>query len=340
MAGLLNGALAGLGKGMSESGQFLMRITADEQKEARLQQYEMAREQRQNQRQDVIRAEDRSWQQEDYQTQRGDAVEDRDFNADMTRWQVNTTQAGANARSAAQIGSADRRAGMGLLQQGRDAEGNPVWFNPMSGDQYNAPPGVTLADDGKLTDTEKAQLEQWGDQRKAIIEQNMGEPDPETNPAAARQLLELDSKMNRILNPGGGGGLLNGVLNDLEQNGQLPQSGSDSPSSPQQSQSAPPPRPGVSSVDELETRVRGQRADEQAVQSSQRQNQQIEQTINQIRGISNRMGIGPGMSSADRQRMASEARQMADQLIKENNLDDRQIQRLEGAVQNIVQYGG
>ncbi|MBF57749.1 MAG: hypothetical protein CME80_08525 [Halomonas sp.] len=53
MAGLLAGAMMGLGEGINQSGNFLLRAKADEIKEARLQKYEMAREQRQNQRQDV-----------------------------------------------------------------------------------------------------------------------------------------------------------------------------------------------------------------------------------------------------------------------------------------------
>ncbi|TDV89189.1 hypothetical protein BDK62_1249 [Halomonas alkaliantarctica] len=53
MAGLLNGAMAGLGKGLSESGDFLMRAKADEVKESWLQKFELAKEQRKNQREDA-----------------------------------------------------------------------------------------------------------------------------------------------------------------------------------------------------------------------------------------------------------------------------------------------
>ncbi|WP_445012162.1 hypothetical protein [Vreelandella stevensii] len=142
MAGLLNGAMAGLGQGMAETGQFLMRVTADEQKEKRLRQYEMEREQRQAQRQDAIRAEDRQWQQEDYDRARVDAVSDRDFAADLTRWQVQTTEGGANSRSAAQIAAADRRVGAGLIERGMTAQGNSLWFNPVTGEQMQGPEGI------------------------------------------------------------------------------------------------------------------------------------------------------------------------------------------------------
>jgi hypothetical protein len=93
--GLLTGAMAGLGAGLTDTGNFLMRVTADEEKEKRLRKFEMAREQRQNERKDMIRAEDRQWQREDYdmqrehsledyEMQRGHAVEDRDFQASFT----------------------------------------------------------------------------------------------------------------------------------------------------------------------------------------------------------------------------------------------------------------
>lgn len=73
MSGLLSAAMVGLGDGMAQSGQFLMRVRADEEKEKRLRKYEMEREKRQQEfqtgllgkkwdREDVTRAEDRDWQ--------------------------------------------------------------------------------------------------------------------------------------------------------------------------------------------------------------------------------------------------------------------------------------
>lgn len=56
------GLLQGLGQGMAQAGDFMMKTKADELKTERLRKYQMEAEQRQNLRQDQIRAEDRSFQ--------------------------------------------------------------------------------------------------------------------------------------------------------------------------------------------------------------------------------------------------------------------------------------
>lgn len=334
MAGLLNGAMAGLGQGMAETGQFLMRVTADEQKEKRLRQYEMEREQRQAQRQDAIRAEDRQWQQEDYQTQRGHAVEDRDVGFQQQVGLLQMREAGADRRTGMQI-AASREQGRNDWQMLPTQDGRYIQFSP-SRNEYrdaNLPEGVSAGGNRDLTDREKLTINMLSDERKSIMENSMGQPSAEQ----AQRLGEIEQQLQSmgIGSPSSGGGLLERVLNEVG-GGQA----SPAPATQQQGSSAPPPRPGAASVDDIENRVRSQRSEAQAARSTQQQTQQVERTINQIRGLSSRMGIGPGMSNADRQRLADQVRQMADQLMQENNLDDRQLERLEGAIQNVVQYGG
>lgn len=199
MAGLLAGAMMGLGQGVNEAGNFLLRAKADEIKEARLQKYEMAREQRQNQRQDKIRGEDRSWQQEDYQMQRSDAVEDRDFNADMTRWQVNTTQNGANSRAAMQI-NASREQGRNDWQLVPDGKGGYGRYSPSRNEwgQANLPPG-TDPNGGNLTDSQKAQLNMLENQAKPLREK-MADGMPLT-PEEKTTLGRIESDAQTILTP-------------------------------------------------------------------------------------------------------------------------------------------
>ncbi len=161
--GLLTGAMAGLGAGLSQTGDFLMRVTADEEKEKRLRQYEMAREQRQNQRQDMIRSEDRQWQLEDYQTQRGDQVEDRDFQANFTLQRDDTQyerqmameryrQSQQNARSAAS------RRQQPAWQLMPDGNGGYIQYDPVTNQSRaaNLPEGVGATNE-------------WGDRDKALM---------------------------------------------------------------------------------------------------------------------------------------------------------------------------
>jgi hypothetical protein len=73
------GLLQGLGQGMASAGDFMMRTKADELKEQRLRQYRMEAEARQNERQDLIRGQDRANQLADTADERAqtkDVMED------------------------------------------------------------------------------------------------------------------------------------------------------------------------------------------------------------------------------------------------------------------------
>ncbi|MGS2743615.1 hypothetical protein ACU6TU_08460 [Halomonas sp. LS-001] len=176
--GLLTGAMAGLGAGLSQTGDFLMQVTAEEEKEKRLRQYEMAREKRQNQRQDMIRSEDREWQLEDYdkqrehsledyQMQRTDQVEDRDFQANFTLKRDDTQyerqmameryrQSQQNARSAASRAASRRQQPKWQLMP--DGNGGYIQYDPVTNQSRaaNLPEGVGATNE-------------WGDRDKALM---------------------------------------------------------------------------------------------------------------------------------------------------------------------------
>lgn len=243
MAGLLNGAMMGLGQGLSEAGNFLLRAKADEIKEARLQKYEREREQRQAQRQDVIRAEDRTWQLEDYQTQRSDTVEDRDMGYQRERDLLQMREAGANARSAAQVAAS--REQRPQWQMVPDGNGGYIQYDPV-GNTYrdaNLPEGVILASDGTLNDVEKAQLEEAQSVRDAIIERHMGDTsslDPRHPDMLA--LGKSEATISSILKGGSDGNLAERLTRQLgiDPNAEPQEQATPESATPR---SAPPPRP-------------------------------------------------------------------------------------------------
>lgn len=359
MAGLLNGALMGLGQGVSEAGNFLLRAKADEIKEARLQKYEREREQRQNQRQDAIRAEDRQWQQEDYQTQRSHAVEDRDVGYQHQVGLLQMREAGANQRAGMQINAANQRAQWGLLTQGMDAEGNPVMFNPISGEQYSAPPGVTLVSDGKLTPVQERRLDSIQSEKEALratFEDGMGGYRQPTK-QEAEYLQALQTEENEILRSQGGsagGGMPTPfeVLMAGEVGGDTGEpapgaSGGGNP--PPAGGSAPPPRPGqpapASSTQEspenfsgLINQAMADQRQQQANRQSAAEQRQIESQINTIRGLAARAGRGPGMSQADRDSLGRQAVEQAEALMQQGNLTAEQVQRLRSAAEDVVRF--
>tara|TARA_R100001039_G_scaffold37557_1_gene36447 strand:- start:5793 stop:6791 length:999 start_codon:yes stop_codon:yes gene_type:complete len=116
---------------------------------------------------------------------------------DLTLTQMR--EQGANSRTGAQIAAGDRRAQMGLLQQGMSAEGNPVWFNPVSGERYDAPEGVTLSSPD-LTGRQKAQLDMLENQAKPLREK-MAEGMPLT-PEEKTTLGQLEAQAQSLI--GGG----------------------------------------------------------------------------------------------------------------------------------------
>lgn len=262
MAGLLNGALMGLGQGVSDAGNFLLRAKADEVKEARLQKYELAREQRQNQRQDTIRAEDRQWQQEDYQTQRSHAVEDRDMGYQHQVGLLQMREAGANRRSAAQIAAS--REQRPQWQMVPDGNGGYIQYDPVTNSyrEANLPEGASF-NGGELTDRQKLTIETLADERKSIMETSMGQP----NDQQAARLGEIDSRIEQLLDGGatGGGDLATRLARQL---------GIDPSTVPQEQvapenappRSAPPPRPNTAEgyVDTRQEADTAQQADQQA----------------------------------------------------------------------------
>lgn len=282
MAGLLSGAMMGLGQGVSEAGNFLLRAKADEIKEARLQKYEQEREQRQNQRQDAIRSEDRQWQQEDYQTQRGDAVEDRDFNADMTRWQVNTTQAGANARSAAQIAAS--REQRPQWQMVPDGNGGYIQYDPVTNNyrEANLPEGVSFGG-SELTERERLTIETLADERKSIMESSMGQPSDQQ----AARLGEINAQMEQMLGGGsGGGGDLATRL--VQQLGIDPSAAPQEQAAPESAppRSAPPPRPSTA-----EGYVGARQEADSAQQADQEADDAVQELAAEARRIAGRITI-------------------------------------------------
>lgn len=348
MAGLLSGAMMGLGQGVSEAGNFLLRAKADEVKEARLQKYELAREQRQNLREDTIRSEDRANQLEDYERLRGHAVEDRDMGYQHATSLAEMSEAGANQRAIMQIAAANQRAQWELLTQGMDAEGNPVMFNPVSGEQYSAPPGVTLASDGKLNDIQKARLKEAQDIRKAINERHMGDTSslPANHPDLVK-LGEAEATINAILRSGSDGDLATRLSRQLGVDANDTSSTPFTVNAPQQGSA--PPRPGqpapASSTQEspenfsgLINQAMADQRQQQANRQSAAEQRQIESQINTIRGLAARAGRGPGMSQADRDSLGRQVVEQAEALMQQGNLTAEQVQRLRSAAENVVRF--
>lgn len=241
MAGLLSGAMMGLGQGMAETGQFLVRAKADEVKEARLQKYEREREQRQAQRQDAIRAEDRQWQLEDYERLRGHAVEDRDVGYQQQVGLLQMREAGANRRSAAQIAAS--REQRPQWQMVPDGNGGYIQYDPVTNNyrEANLPEGVSFGG-SELTEREKLTIETLADERTSIMESSMGQ----LSDQQAARLGEINAQMERLLGTSAGGGDLATRL--TEQLGIDPDAVPEEQAAPPESappRSAPPPRPNT-----------------------------------------------------------------------------------------------
>ncbi|WP_404466273.1 hypothetical protein LG331_08285 [Vreelandella aquamarina] len=282
MAGLLAGAMAGLGQGIAETGQFLMRVTADEQKEARLQKYEQEREQRQNQRQDALRSEDREWQLEDYQTQRGDAVEDREIGYQQQVGLLQMREAGADRRSAAQIAASSQQRPQ--WQMVPDGNGGYIQFDPVTNNyrEANLPEGVSFSG-GELTDRQKLTIETLADERKSIMESSMGQPSDQQ----AARLGEINAQMEQMLGGGssGGGDLATRLVQQL---------GIDSSAEPQEQpapesappRSAPPPRPSTA-----EGYVGARQQADTAAQSDREADDNVQSLAAEARRIAGRITI-------------------------------------------------
>lgn len=276
---------------------------------------------------------------------------------DLTLTQMR--EQGANSRSGAQIAAGDRRAQMGLLQQGMNAEGSPVWFNPVSGDRYDAPPGVTLADDGELTPVQGRRLDSIQSEKEALratFEDGVGGYRQPTN-QEAEYLQTLQEQENAILYSRGGSAGSGAptpfeVLMAGESGGDTGEpapgaSGGGNP--PPAGGSAPPPRPGqpapASSTQEppgnfsgLINQAMADQSQQQANRQSAAEQRQIESQINTIRGLAARAGRGPGMSQADRDSLGRQAVEQAEALMQQGNLTAEQVQRLRSAAENVVRF--
>lgn len=344
MAGLLAGAMQGLGQGMAIVGQSGL----EEKRAARLeemrQRYQVQAEQRQAQRQDQIRSEDRGWQLEDYDRQRGDAVEDRDISFEHATGLAQMHEAGADRRSGAQIEASNRQRPQ--WQMVPDGNGGYIQYDPISNDYRpaNLPEGVSFnADNGQLTDREKAQIDMLGEERKMIMEQSMGQP----NEQQAARLGEIESRLESMLGGGGGGSLAERLTRQLGIDPNTQQQGQ-----PAQADAPPgsaPPRPGQqppqASAQELPSNFGGLINQAMAGQEQQRaerqsttEQRQIERQINTIRGLASRAGQGPGMTQADRDALGRQAIEQAEALMQQGNLTSEQINRLRAAAENVVRY--
>lgn len=318
MAGLLAGAMAGLGQGMAETGQFLMRVTADEQKEARLRKYEAEREQRQNQRQDAIRSEDREWQLEDYQTQRGDAVEDRDVGYQQQVGLLQMREAGANRRSAAQIAASRQQRPQ--WQMVPDGNGGYIQYDPVTNNyrEANLPEGASFGG-GELTDRQKLTIETLADERKSIMESSMGQPSDQQ----AARLGEINAQMEQMLGgaSSGGGDLATRLVQQLgiDPNAE-PQEQAAPESAPPRS--APPPRPGTA-----EGYVGARQQADTAAQSDREADDNVQALAAEARRIAGRITIpdqfgggfqrGGLINSATRGGIDTEAEREAAQTVLE-----------------------
>ncbi|MBH8578801.1 hypothetical protein [Bisbaumannia pacifica] len=261
---------------------------------------------------------------------------------------------GANRRSAAQIAAQNRRTQMGLLQQGLDAEGNTTWVNPVTGEQFNSPPGFRPASSGELSDVDNARLETINTEIEAAREQLTDETGVRREPTREEvaYIQGLARQRDAIINRTGGAGLSSEptILEQLLEGGYGGDPG-DGPPSPggdapppgggQGGGGTPPPRPDApSSYDDLERQVAERRRAQGLIRSTQEEAQQVESEITRIRGLAAQTNFGPRTTPQQRERLANEVRQRTDALMRQHELTDAQRSRLENAVETILQRVG
>lgn len=159
MLGILGGAMAGVGGAMQENA----RGTLEEQRQMRLEEmrnrYQTQRDEAQHGRtleRDEIQH-GRTLERDDLQhgrmLERDELSHGRSFELERYR------QGQQNHRTGMQQRSQDAR----NMVQGQDEEGNPVWFNPVTGEQVAGPEGFRTPDQGP-----DARGDDWSRQRYEI----------------------------------------------------------------------------------------------------------------------------------------------------------------------------
>jgi len=285
---------------------------------------------RQNERQDVVRAEDREWQLSDYDMQREDAVEDRDMGFAHDRTLTNIRESGANRRSAANRND---------WKITSTSDGTPVRINARTGriEAIEGSENFNFGGTTELTPREELAFEDYQNRRKLLSEElNEGMASPER---AAEIRLELDTvkkQIGRLLDSSGGNGGVNAEVDTAYGGEETPAPGDDGVT-------PPPGNPDANedSGQGFKGLINNARAEQQSAseqRQTEREEREIENEINEIRGLAARIGRGPGMSQADRDEAAKEAYERAKTLMEANKLDDKQIGRLEAAAAGIIKY--
>lgn len=338
MAGLLAGAVAGLGGAMQQNAQ----SSIEEKRRAALEKLRHSNTMaQQDDRQQFTSGENQ--QSRDFQAEQGQV--DREFRAGESA----ADRAQRLSLAQMQESGANSRANRGLLQQGMDSEGNPVWFNPVTGDRHNAPEGVTLAPDGKMTARESAQLNEMQERRKLVAKRLedvslLPEGEAET---LQREMETLNMQIGRQLNPGGNSGL-DGEI-DAAMGGGVT---GEQPPAAQQEGIAPPPKPGTPPESFSEAEDQALTAQQVREQERQRrsENREIESRINEIQDMvveaspsltgSSALGGVDVMPGADRERRmkAMAAREELQQLYDSGRLNEDQKGRTQRLIKDLVKY--
>lgn len=341
MLGLIGGALSGGAQAVNNVADSAMAERRERAMERMRQKYRTSEREAGQKFQSSERVAGQEFRVDNNETQQGYAQENARLQHEMSMAQERYRQQQQNNRTEMTSRTKPQ------WQVVSDGEGGFLQYDPDSNTTRPVPEGVNFGGGSDLSDVQDRELD-FVESEIAAMRESMSDDMGGTRqptPEESAYMRDLTQQRQQILygNQGGGQGGNDGptILEQLMQgeNGQQSQTESPSPV-------APPPAPGRSPEQEPETSsfgglignaVANQQAQTQERQT-EKQNDEIEQEINQIRSLSSRAGRGPGMTQSQRNELARQAIERAEALIATGQLDDRQMERLQKAADNVVQY--
>lgn len=199
MAGLLGAAMGALG-GAGEAVQTNAKLELQKRKEEALlgvrHKYSMAQQQDQQQFSSREREAGQQYSTEERIAGQQYTSGENALNRSHQTRQTQIQQAGANSR-----------ARLGLLQMGRDGEGNIAYYNPATGDLIEPPQGWDPVSGGTMSDLQKAQAKHLQNQIQAIDKQLYDSSAPLGEDQAEKlevQRNQLTIQLEGMLDMGGG----------------------------------------------------------------------------------------------------------------------------------------
>lgn len=223
----------------------------------------------------------------------GESAADRAQRLELARMQED----GANSRTQ-----------MGLIQQGMTEDGETVMFNPVTGDRYDPPEGVSFGDGGELSPRAEQQLKELQSRRSMLADQldsDMLEPDQAGT--LRTRIQEIDAQIDAMLGMevGASGGNPGSEIADI-----LGLSGETDRDT---SEGAPPPRPRSTAEEDLLSQEREREARQQSERESRQMEAEVEQALSLAEDLQNFRTYESSMRMGDSDEWDQRRRKLTDQ---------------------------